>query len=104
MRPPGADARFFGNELRVFPMNCPLALPPRKLVRARRGARATSSLCSPAAHHTSGHMAEPCAAGEASSVLFVVLTAHQTRHRALLAHHSWCAGANCLFVAEDALG
>jgi len=49
-------------------------------------------------------MAEPCAAGEASSVLFVVLTAHQTRHRALLAHHSWCAGANCLFVAEDALG
>ena len=37
-------------------------------------------------------------------MLFVVLTAHQTRHRALLAHHSWCAGANCLFVAEDALG
>ena len=48
-------------------------------------------------------MAEPCA-GDASSVLFVVLTAHQTRHRARLAHHSWCAGANCLFVAEDALG
>ena len=47
-------------------------------------------------------MVDLCA-GEAFSVLFVVLTSHETRRRACLAHHSWCAAANCLFVAEDAL-
>ena len=40
----------------------------------------------------------------ASDVLFVVLTAHETRHRARMAHSSWCAGASCLFVAEEPLG
>ena len=44
---------------------------------------------------------EPCA--NAESVLFVVVTARATRHRARATHQSWCAAANCLFVADSQL-
>lgn len=44
------------------------------------------------------------ACADLSSVLFVVLTARATRHRARVAHGSWCAAADCLFVADGPLG
>ena len=45
---------------------------------------------------------EACAA-DIASVLFVVVTARATRHRARAAHSSWCAAAECLFVADGQL-